>query len=83
MQRSVYPLLNIARGDDYYEMLWNMLRIIQVLEINDADVLDTVSSLWDEPDQVRQYFYATIIGVMKSGAAKAPEGEGGGEAKTE
>ena len=68
MDRSVYSLLEIARGDDYDEMLWNILRILEVLELRDRRALESISRAQGDPSLIRQYFYALIIGIMLSSA---------------
>jgi hypothetical protein len=75
MDRSVYSLLEIARGDDYDEMLWNMLRVLEVLELRDRDVLESISNAQDNPSLIRRYFYALIIGIMSSSAGAQVSGD--------
>ena len=72
LDRSVYSLLEIARGDDYDEMLWNILRILKVLELRDRRALESISRAQRDPQTIRQYLYALIIGIMLSSAGEQP-----------
>ena len=76
MGRSVYSLLEIARGEDYYEMLWNMMRILTVLGVGNQDIRDLLMRVQDNPSDIRRYFYALIIGIIGATGAAAEEGRG-------
>jgi len=76
MDRSVYSLLEIARGEDHYEMLWNMMRILTVLGVEDQDIRDLLMRVQDDPSEIRRYFYALIIGIIGATGAAAEEGRG-------
>jgi len=71
MDRSVYPLLEIARGEDHYEMLWHMMRIFKILEV-DQELGGLLARIQDNPYEIKRYFYALIIGII--GATGAAEG---------
>jgi len=75
MGRSVYSLLEIARGEDHYEMLWSMMRILAVLGVEDREIRDLLKRIQDYPSEIRRYFYALIIGIIGATGA-AEEGRG-------
>jgi hypothetical protein len=73
MERSIYPLLEVARSDDYDEMLWNVLRILNIIGVKDEDLLDSISRTQGDSSLIRQYLYAIIIGIMMSSASRKQE----------
>jgi hypothetical protein len=66
LDRSIFNLLNIAKGEDYYEMLWHMLRIIKILELKDESLYKTIERIQDNPEEIKKYFYSLIISIMSS-----------------
>jgi hypothetical protein len=66
LDRSIFNLLNIAKGEDYYEMLWHMLRIIKILELKDESLYETIEEIQDNPEEIKKYFYSLIISIMSA-----------------
>lgn len=64
--RSIYYYLNIAHGDDANEMLWHMLRILEVIQLKDEKVYELLANIQDDPFMIKKFFYAMIIGIMRS-----------------
>ena len=78
-ERSVYPLLTIAKGEDWKEMLWHMLRILNLIEEKEetkekkVSVLKVLQRIHTNPTEVKKYFYAFIIGIMNAYGEKGRE----------
>jgi len=64
LDRSVFKLLSIGKGEDSREMMWQMLRLIKILEIEEKDVYDTLIRIQENAEDIKKYFFAMIIGIM-------------------
>ena len=75
--RTVYYFLNLAHGEDSDEMLWQMLRVLEVIGIKDQKAYELLMGIQDNPYLIKKFFYAMIIGIMRSSVNEGEEGEKG------
>ena len=75
--RTVYYFLNLAHGEDSDEMLWQMLRVLEVIGMKDQKAYEGLMEIQDNPYLIKKYFYAMIIGIMRSSVNEGEEGEKG------
>mgnify|MGYP001626372960 FL=1 len=64
--RTVYYFLNLAHGEDTDEMLWQMLRVLEVIGMKDQKAYELLTKIQDNPYLIKKFFYAMIIGIMRS-----------------
>jgi FPC/CPF motif-containing protein YcgG len=64
LDRSVFKLLNIAKTDDYEEMIWQMYRLLAVLDSKNEEIYSTLNDIQDNPEEIKKYFYSMIISIM-------------------
>ena len=75
--RTVYYFLNLAHGEDSDEMLWQMLRVLEIIGMKDQKAYERLMEIQDNPYLIKKYFYAMIIGIMRASVNEGEEGEKG------